>query len=86
MHDPRDDDGTRRRAVEQRDARSVGAFVYGVAGERLYHSPICRRCPTAFEPVVFFDTPEAARARDFVACPDCRPDDAEWLASAGRWM
>ena len=59
---PSDDD--RWAAVEGRDARAEGAFVYAVRTTGIYCRPTCRSRRPNRANVAFFDRPEAAeRAR-----------------------
>ncbi|MFI5036697.1 MAG: bifunctional transcriptional activator/DNA repair enzyme AdaA [Acidimicrobiales bacterium] len=67
-------DDARWRAVEGRDDRRAGVFVYGVNTTGVYCRPGCAARRPRRENVTFFPTPGAARAAGFRACRRCRPD------------
>lgn len=73
-------------AITNCEVRSAGRFVYGLKKCSLYHSPICRRRPNSRCEVVFYDEPSVARSQGREQCPECYPDQAEWLAGASRWV
>jgi AraC family transcriptional regulator of adaptative response/methylated-DNA-[protein]-cysteine methyltransferase len=58
-------DEARWRAVEQRDARADGCFVYGVRTTRVYARPSASARLPRRENVVFFDSPQAAEAAGY---------------------
>lgn len=61
-------------AVERRDARADGAFVYAVASTGVYCRPSCPSRPKRRANVTFHDTGAAAEAAGFRACRRCGPD------------
>src|SRR2546423_2609628 len=68
------------RAVEQRDPRFDGRFVYAVRSTRIYCRPSCPSRRPLRERVTFYAAPEAAEAAGYRACKRCQPREA--LASA----
>jgi len=61
------------RAVQHRDSRFDGRFVYAVSSTRIYCRPSCSsRRPTRAR-VEFFDTPVAAERAGYRACKRCKP-------------
>ncbi len=66
----------RWRAVQARDRRADGAFVYAVRSTGVYCRPSCPSRKPAREQVVFFPLPEAAEQHGFRACRRCRPRTA----------
>ena len=66
-------EGTRWEAVESRDARADGRFVYAVRSTGIYCRPSCPSRKPRREQVVFFSLPEAAEQKGFRACQRCRP-------------
>jgi AraC family transcriptional regulator of adaptative response/methylated-DNA-[protein]-cysteine methyltransferase len=60
-------------AVETRDARYDGRFVYAVRSTGVYCRPICASRRPRRENVSFFATPEAAEAAGYRACRRCSP-------------
>ena len=65
---------TRWKAVQNRDRRSDGSFVYGVLTTGVYCRPSCSSRQPLRENVRFFATGEAARRAGLRACRKCRPD------------
>lgn len=64
------------RAVQQRDARYDGRFVYGVSSTRIFCRPSCpSRRPTRAAVEFFPSTGDAERA-GYRACKRCRPTSA----------
>jgi AraC family transcriptional regulator of adaptative response/methylated-DNA-[protein]-cysteine methyltransferase len=64
------------RAVEGRDPRFDGRFVYAVESTRIYCRPSCpSRRPTRSR-VAFYAAPAAAEAAGYRACRRCRPREA----------
>src|SRR5437867_4046195 len=71
------DRSTAWRAVQQRDRRFDGRFVYAVSSTRIFCRPSCSsRRPTRSR-VEFFDTPADAERAGYRACKRCRPTSAE---------
>jgi AraC family transcriptional regulator of adaptative response/methylated-DNA-[protein]-cysteine methyltransferase len=71
------------RAVEQRDARFDGQFVYGVTSTNIYCRPSCPSRRPSRGNVRFFVNPDDAEAAGFRACLRCRPrDDQSEIAHA----
>ena len=70
------DASTAWRAVQQRDRRFDGRFVYGVSSTRIFCRPSCSsRRPTRAR-VEFFGSPEEAERAGYRACKRCRPTTA----------
>jgi AraC family transcriptional regulator of adaptative response/methylated-DNA-[protein]-cysteine methyltransferase len=63
-------------AVEARDARFNGVFVYGVRSTGVYCRPSCPSRRPRRPQVGFFHTCEAAEASGFRACLRCKPRGA----------
>jgi len=61
------------RAVESRDARFDGRFVYAVRSTRVYCRPSCASRRPFRENVSFFDQPEDAELAGYRACRRCDP-------------
>lgn len=64
------------RAVEQRDRRADGEFVYAVRSTGIYCRPSCPSKRPKREKVQFFPIPEAAEREGFRACKRCLPKQA----------
>ena len=62
-------------AVQARDSRSNGTFVYAVRSTGIYCNPSCPSRRPKREQVVFFPQPEAAEQAGFRPCRRCRPSD-----------
>ena len=60
-------------AVEARDARFDGAFVYAVRSTGIYCRPSCPSRRPRRPHVTFFALPEAAERAGFRSCLRCRP-------------
>lgn len=65
--------GSHWRAVQARDRRADGAFVYAVRSTGIYCRPSCPSRKPRREQVVFFRLPEAAEQKGFRACRRCQP-------------
>src|SRR3954470_6708841 len=77
---PNDDEAWR--AVEQRDPRFDGRFVYAVKSTRIYCRPSCpSRRPTRAR-VSFYSAPAAAEEAGYRACRRCHPREAHAPAAA----
>ena len=63
------------RAFEARDRHSDGRFVGAVKTTGIYCKPSCPARHPKRENVLFFRTPEEARAAGFRACLRCTPDE-----------
>jgi AraC family transcriptional regulator of adaptative response/methylated-DNA-[protein]-cysteine methyltransferase len=63
-------------AVETRDARFNGVFVYGVRSTGVYCKPSCPSRRPRREKVEFFGALEEAEASGFRACLRCKPREA----------
>ena len=61
------------RAVEARDSRADGKFVYAVRSTGVYCRPSCPSRRPRRDKVEFFALPEAAEQRGFRACKRCKP-------------
>src|SRR3954464_11385916 len=71
------DRSTAWRAVQQRDRRFDGQFVYAVSSTRIFCRPSCSsRRPTRSR-VEFFDTPASAQRAGYRACKRCKPASTE---------
>src|SRR5947209_4634594 len=64
------------RAVQRRDARFDGAFVYAVRSTRVYCRPSCPSRRPMRDRVEFFPLPEVAERAGFRPCLRCRPREA----------
>ena len=65
----------RWRAVQSRDTRFDGAFVYAVRSTGIYCRPSCPSRKPRPAQVVFFSAPDAAEREGFRPCRRCRPRD-----------
>src|SRR5512146_1143486 len=65
---------TRWKAVQERDKRSDGSFVYGVLTTGVFCRPSCSSRQPLRENVRFFASGEDARRAGLRACRKCRPD------------
>jgi len=63
----------RRLAIERRDDRADGRFVYSVRTTGVYCKPSCRSRQARPENSRFHATPADAEAAGFRACGRCRP-------------
>jgi AraC family transcriptional regulator, regulatory protein of adaptative response / methylated-DNA-[protein]-cysteine methyltransferase len=71
------DQSTAWHAVQQRDRRFDGRFVYAVSSTRIFCRPSCSsRRPTRSR-VEFFGTPADAERAGYRACKRCRPSSVE---------
>lgn len=70
------------RAVEQRDARHDGRFVYAVRSTMIYCRPSCASRRPSRAKVSFFDTPDDAERAGYRACLRCHPRDGAALSPA----
>jgi AraC family transcriptional regulator of adaptative response/methylated-DNA-[protein]-cysteine methyltransferase len=64
------------RAVQERDARSDGVFVFAVRSTGIYCRPSCPARRPGREQVRFFPDAPVAEAAGFRACRRCRPGEA----------
>ena len=62
-------------AVQARDSRSNGMFVYAVRSTGIYCNPSCPSRRPKREQVIFFLQPDAAEQAGFRPCRRCRPRD-----------
>jgi AraC family transcriptional regulator, regulatory protein of adaptative response / methylated-DNA-[protein]-cysteine methyltransferase len=60
-------------AVQARDHRADGAFVYAVRSTGVYCRPSCPSRKPRREQVTFFQLPDAAEQKGFRPCRRCRP-------------
>lgn len=67
-------DEVRWRAVESRDEKMAGLFIYAVRTTRVYCRPGCGARRPLRRNVEFFVTPSGAVAAGYRACTRCRPD------------
>lgn len=70
------------RAVEQRDPRFDGRFVYAVSSTRIYCRPSCPSRRPRRDRVRFYAAPEGAERAGYRACQRCRPREAAPAAAA----
>ncbi|MDJ0948323.1 MAG: bifunctional DNA-binding transcriptional regulator/O6-methylguanine-DNA methyltransferase Ada [Alphaproteobacteria bacterium] len=70
-------DDDRWTAVQSRDRRLDGAFVYAVATTRIYCRPSCPSRKPDRRHVAFFAVPEVAEQQGYRACRRCKPQEAE---------
>lgn len=71
------DPGAAWRAVEARDARADGRFVYAVRSTGIYCRPSCPSRRPRRDRVEFFPAPRDAEKGGFRACRRCRPERIE---------
>lgn len=64
------------KAVQARDARFDGAFVFGVKTTGIFCRPSCKAKPAKRQNVEFFEAAERAESNGFRACLRCRPKQA----------
>ena len=64
------------RAVERRDPRFDGRFVYAVRSTRIYCRPSCPSRRPARDRVAFYTEPAAAEEAGYRACRRCHPREA----------
>ena len=65
------------KAVEERDSRADGKFVYGVRSTGIYCRPSCASRRPSRDKVEFFALPEAAERQGFRPCKRCMPRSAD---------
>lgn len=75
-------DGEAWRAVEQRDARYDGRFVYAVRSTRVYCRPSCPSRRPSRANVTFFAAPDAAERAGYRPCLRCAPREERTLSGA----
>lgn len=68
------------RAVEAKDSRFDGSFVFAVSSTHIYCRPSCPSRRPRRERVTFFNLPETAEAAGFRACLRCHPKDATTIS------
>ena len=61
------------KAIQDRDARFNGAFVFGVKTTGIFCKPSCSARPAKRENIVFFDAVKAAGQNGFRSCLRCKP-------------
>jgi AraC family transcriptional regulator of adaptative response/methylated-DNA-[protein]-cysteine methyltransferase len=66
--------GRRWKALQERDGREDGKWVYGVVTTGVYCKPSCSSRRPRRENVRFYDTAEQAEKDGLRACKRCRPD------------
>lgn len=64
------------RAVQQRDPRFDGQFVYAVKSTRVYCRPSCPSRRPLRERVMFYSAPDAAERAGYRPCRRCQPREA----------
>ena len=85
-------DEARWDAVQRRDTRYDGAFVYGVTSTGVFCRPGCPSRRPRRDRVRFFDSPEAASRAGFRPCRRCRPTHgraqtlADAIVAASRYL
>ena len=70
-------DEERWQAVQARDSRYRGRFVYGVRSTRIYCQPGCPSKLPVKKGVRFFPTPETAEENGYRPCKRCSPKDSD---------
>src|SRR5437762_4125982 len=70
------------RAVEQRDPRFDGRFVYAVKSTRIYCRPSCPSRRPMRARVTFYTAPTAAEEAGYRACRRCHPREAQLAPAA----
>ena len=70
------DDDEAWRAVERRDSRFDGQFVYAVKSTRVYCKPSCPSRRPLRARVSFYAAPDAAEKAGYRACRRCRPRES----------
>ena len=70
------------RAVERRDQRFDGRFVYAVRSTRIYCRPSCPSRRPARDRVAFYSAPAAAEEAGYRACRRCHPREAQLAPAA----
>jgi AraC family transcriptional regulator, regulatory protein of adaptative response / methylated-DNA-[protein]-cysteine methyltransferase len=74
------------RAVESRDRRADGAFVFAVRTTGVYCRPSCPARRPKRRNVRFFQGPNAAEAAGFRACRRCHPRDLPSRVVEAAWV
>jgi AraC family transcriptional regulator, regulatory protein of adaptative response / methylated-DNA-[protein]-cysteine methyltransferase len=72
------------RAVESRDPRFDGRFVYAVSSTGIYCKPSCPSRRPSRANVSFFETPDLAETAGFRPCLRCKPRDAAATSATER--
>ncbi|HKD77729.1 MAG TPA: bifunctional transcriptional activator/DNA repair enzyme AdaA, partial [Ktedonobacterales bacterium] len=67
-------DDLRWQAVQERDARADGTFVYAVRSTHIYCRPSCGSRRPKREHVTFFAVPHEAEAAGYRPCRRCQPN------------
>src|SRR5690242_3964106 len=75
------DDDEAWRAVQQRDPRFDGQFVYAVKSTRVYCKPSCPSRRPLRARVTFYSAPDAAEDAGYRACRRCRPRESSSLSA-----
>src|SRR2546430_16671202 len=70
------------RAVERRDPRFDGRFVYAVRSTRIYCRPSCPSRRPSRERVTFYAAPTAAEDAGYRACRRCHPREVHLATAA----
>jgi AraC family transcriptional regulator of adaptative response/methylated-DNA-[protein]-cysteine methyltransferase len=70
------------RAVEARDSRFDGRFVYAVKSTRIYCRPSCPSRRPNRGRVTFYSAPDAAENAGYRACRRCHPRETEMASTA----
>lgn len=70
------------RAVEARDSRFDGRFVYAVKSTRIYCRPSCPSRRPDRGRVTFYAAPDAAEDAGYRACRRCHPRDTQFASAA----
>lgn len=70
------------RAVERRDPRFDGRFVYAVESTRIYCRPSCPSRRPSRSRVAFYPAPAAAEEAGYRACRRCRPREVPRTAAS----
>ena len=78
--------GERWRAVETRDSRYDGGFVFAVRTTGVYCRPSCPARRPHRRNVLFFSGPDTAEAAGFRSCRRCRPRDPSARVLEAAWI
>src|SRR4029078_10093017 len=70
------------RAVEARDSRFDGQFVYAVKSTRIYCRPSCPSRRADLGRVAFYSAPDAAEDAGYRACRRCHPREMRLASTA----
>lgn len=75
------EDSGRWNAVQARDARADGLFVYAVLSTKIYCRPVCKARRARRKNVTFFSQASDAEQAGFRACKRCKPSERGTIPS-----